>query len=108
MQDCTVPAAAYIGMISVYFAAIIGATVGSFLAYRFSLRAAEIQMRRIARIKLRATFAPIIAEYNSWNEKGDLGKDKFIQNALIAPAVAIEEYRWFVPRNSQVAYQQAW
>jgi hypothetical protein len=89
---------------------LLGVILGMIGTYCFSLRLARKNNRIAAGAKLRAAFAPIIAEYNSRLIKGDfyLCSDNFFENALINQRTAIEEYRWFVPPERQRAYQQAW
>ena len=89
---------------------LLGVIVGGFIGYYFSRKAAVEQMRRVAGVKLRAAFAPIIAEYIFKAGKGDfyLVQEDIFKNALVSQGAAIEEYRWFVPPERQRAYQQAW
>jgi hypothetical protein len=94
------------------FIGIIGVLLGALFGYFLSLRAAKLQWRRVAGAKLRAAFAPEIAKYYLNMERGDkwhinMMNDMF-KEALPQHAAAIEEYRPFVPRKSQEAYQQAW
>jgi len=88
----------------------LGTILGAIITYFFSLRLTRKSNLMAAGAKLRAAFAPIIAEYNFRIKKGDfyLGDGGFFKDALIDQTTAIEEYRWFVPPERQKAYQQAW
>ena len=88
----------------------VGAIVGAIITYFCSLKIAERNHRKIAGAKLRAAFAPEIAEYKVRVKKSDfnLKGGDFLNNALVKHSAAIEEYRWFVPIESQRAYQKAW
>lgn len=84
---------------------IIGTLLGVIIAYFLSLRAAKAQCRRIAGARLRAVFAPEIAQYNLLPE-GQIYD--MLMAALPKHAAAIEEFRCFVPRKHQEDYQDAW
>lgn len=108
--------------------AVIGALIGGFftiigtlLGYRLSLKTAATQAkhaetladrnaRRIAGAKLRAAFAPEISAISLLTEKQiEIGTVYDILKAAFSKhGVAIEEYRPFVPSESQGAYQEAW
>jgi hypothetical protein len=87
------------------FFGIFGTLLGVILGYFLSLNAAKSQCRRIAGAKLRAAFAPEIAQY-------DLIEEGKIYDMLVAAlpkhAAAIEEFRCYVPRKHQKDYQDAW
>jgi len=91
---------------------IIGTLLGVVIGYFFSLRAVKLQWHRIAGAKLRAAFAPEIAKYDLNINRGDKWNINMMENlfkeALPGHAAAIEEYRYFIPSKSRVAYQQAW
>jgi hypothetical protein len=102
---------------------IIGTLLGIFIAYRLSLRLARTQAKhaenlatinaqRIAGEKLRAAFAPEIAQYNllfrNAERKPSGAVADLLKDALPKHATAIEEYQPFVPPKSQRAYQEAW
>ncbi len=90
--------------------ASVGAILGAIITYFCSLKLSERNHRKIAGAKLRAAFAPEIAEYKTRVKKSDfdLTHDDFLKKALVKHSAAIEEYRWYVPLGSQRAYQQAW
>jgi len=94
--------------------ALLGVFVGSYCTYRFSLKAAETQARKIAGAKLWAAFAPEIAKYDLFRDSvmltagGMDNADKLFKDALPKHAAAIEEYRWFIPSKNQPDYQKAW
>jgi hypothetical protein len=102
---------------------VIGTLLGLFFGYYFSKKIAAIQAqyaeklaaitaRRVAGEKLRAAFTPEIAKYyllfreGEFKRRGAIGD--LLKDALPKHAAAIEEYRPFVPRESQRAYQEAW
>ncbi len=91
---------------------LLGAIAGAAITYYFALRIAKTNTRIIAGIKLRAAFAPEIAIYKLNINRGDKWHinmmDNMFKEALTKHAAAIEEYRPFVPRESQRAYQQVW
>ena len=62
----------------------------------------------VACAKLRAAFAPIIAKYKIRAKKEDLSLSTMFEEAFFEHAAAIEEYRCFVTRKNQTAYQKAW
>lgn len=89
---------------------VIGTLLGVIIAYLLSQRAAKIQCRRIAGAKLRAAFAPEIAQYDLLYGKQFDGPPikEMLENALPKHAASIEEYRCFVPTKYQREYQNAW
>lgn len=83
----------------------VGATLlGVIISYYLSLRLTKKQTRRVAGAKLRAVFAPQMAEYTLLGR--EIGRELFMN--LRDHVAAIEEYRVYVPRKSRIAYQQAW
>jgi len=87
------------------FFGIFGTLLGVILGYFLSLNAAKAQCRRIAGAKLRAAFAPEIAQYDL-TEEGKIYD--MLMTALPKHATAIEEFRCFVPMRNQKDYQGAW
>lgn len=85
---------------------LLGVIVGGYVGYQFSRKVTEEQIRKMAGAKLRAAFAPDLAYFFLLGRDltdGDMG------DALITrQAPAVEEYRVFVPPESQGRYQKAW
>lgn len=92
-------------------AAILGALVGAWITYRFSLGLVTKQNTINAAAKLRAAFAPTLAiiylaRHHGTHDRPD--DDKFIKDNLLLHAVAVEEFRIFVSADNMGEYQQAW
>lgn len=93
---------------------IIGTLLGVIIAYFLSLSAAKLQWHRIAGAKLRAAFAPQVAQYDLFRDSkmltmdGMTAADKMFKDSLPLHAAAIEEHRPFVPSKNRQAYQKAW
>lgn len=91
--------------------AILGALVGAWITYRFSLGLVSKQNSINASAKFRATFAPTLAmiylaRHHGTHDRPD--DDKFIKDNLLLHASALEEFRPFVPAGKRAEYQQAW
>ncbi len=100
---------------------IVGALLGSILSYRFATklaithasnaaRQAEVNALRDAKAKLRAAFAPALAQIYLAQKHGDHDRpsiEDFVKANLFIHASAIEEFRPFVT-GSDTAYQEAW
>lgn len=99
---------------------IVGTLLGVLFTYRlatklaethaaFAARQAEANALREARAKLRAAFAPAIAEiylarHHGTHDTPVVGD--ILKKSLLAHASAIEEFRPFV--SNSTAYQEAW
>ena len=98
-------------MPSEIIAAIVGALIGAWITYRFSLGLVTKQNAIEAAAKFRAAFAPTLAmvylarHHGTHNRPDD---DKFIKDNLLLHASAIEEFRIFVPKSKRSEYQVAW
>jgi hypothetical protein len=66
----------------------------------------KITIRKTAGAHLRAAFAPAIAKYPL--VKNIDGINNLLWDELSRQAIAIEEFRHYVPRKSREAYQKAW
>lgn len=91
--------------------AILGALVGAWITYRFSLGLIVKQNSLNAAAKLRASFAPTLAmiylaRHHGTHDRPD--DDAFIKNNLILHAAAVEEFAPFVPKGKRDEYQKAW
>ena len=93
--------------------AIFGALFGAFFTYLFAIRLENYKKYLIACSKLRAAFAPALAQielgrqHNSTHEAPDV--DGFLRNELLANASAVEEFRPFVNcKKNRKGYQKAW
>ena len=84
---------------------LLGVIVGGFIGYYFSWKVAAEQIRSMAGAKLRAAFAPEIADYYLLDSQM---RELDLRLAVHRHASAIEEYRVFVPCESQTGYQKAW
>ena len=83
----------------------VGATLaGVFISYYLSVRLIRKQARMAAGAKLRAAFAPQMADYTLLGR--EIGRDLHMN--LVDHAAAVEEYKIYVPRKNRIAYQQAW
>lgn len=99
---------------------VVGALIGAFITYRFSLKLAEKQFinscaladrqeLRIASAKFFAAFAPAVAQIYLARHHGthDIPiVGNILKDALVSHASAIEEFRPFV--SDGAAYQEAW
>ncbi len=98
-------------MDSAIISAILGALVGAWITYRFSLGLIVKQNSLNAAAKLRAAFAPTLAmiylaRHHGTHDRPD--DDKFIKDNLLLHASAVEEFRPFVPKSQGGEYQKAW
>jgi len=98
-------------MDSAVIPAILGALVGAWITYRFSLGLIFKQNSINAAAKFRSFFAPTLAmiylaRHHGTHDRPD--DDKFIKDNLILHAAAVEEFRPFVPAGKRSEYQQAW
>ena len=84
----------------------VGATLlGVIISYWLSLKLTKKQARMVAGAKLRAAFAQDLADYFLKTGKPNALD---LQGAIFRHAPAVEEYRVFVPPESQGRYQKAW
>jgi len=88
---------------------IAGACLGACIGYFGASRIATKQARSIAAAKLRAAFAPELADLELAARKHkDVNVMQLLHSAFPKHAAAIEEYRPFVRLNDAVPFQKAW
>ena len=112
MEPSAFEIALFTGVLSIG-GTLLGAIVGYFLSSKIAKTQAihaetlaAKNAQRIAGAKLQAAFAPEIGHVELM--KDTFAVDSALKAALHKHATAIEEYRWFVPPESQEAYQEAW
>ncbi|MDO8206445.1 MAG: hypothetical protein Q7T38_01340 [Gallionella sp.] len=109
--------------------ALVGALLGAWATYRLALHLgreqaiharalSDYEALRVAKGKLRAAFAPEIAELRVLgNYRNQLPRPNtangnvvcdLLSKAYPRHATAVEEFRAYVPPESSSAYQQAW
>jgi len=83
----------------------VGATLlGIIISYWLSVRLIKKQVRMVAGAKLRAAFAPQMAEYTLMER--EIGGS--LWHSFLDHSAAVEEYRIFIPKNRQGEYKKAW
>jgi hypothetical protein len=93
-------------------AALIGALVGAWITYRFSLGLIAKQNSMQAAADLRAAFAPTLAfvfiakRHIGTHDRPDF--NAHLRNAVLSHGSAIEMFRPFVSKSDRSAYQKAW
>ena len=90
---------------------VVGALIAVFGAHRLAIHLESIKRQQTAEAKLRSAFAPALAMIYLARHHGthDTPDDhKFIKEALLDHAAAVEEFRIFVPKDQRNAYQEAW
>lgn len=99
---------------------VIGGFLGYFLRIFIEHRLAIDRIKKNIKIteytrataKFRAAFAPALAfiylakKHGSTHETPDV--NKFLREALLCHASAIEEFRIFIPEGKRTTYQEAW
>jgi hypothetical protein len=86
----------------------INVALGGLIGYLSSSRIARLNARLSAGAKLRYAFAPELASMRLARTDESGVVDRLLGDAFPGHAAAIEEYRFFVRRQDQAAYQQAW
>lgn len=98
-------------MTEAVIAALVGAVLGSFLAFRFAISLAERREASIAKAAYRAAFAPSLAFIYIAQKHGNHDRpniDAHIKDALLAHGAAVEIFRVYVPKRQIRDYQNAW
>ena len=90
---------------------IVGALIGALVSYRLSKVFAKNNAIVNAQAKLRATFAPSLAQIYLAQKHGNHDRpdiNSFVKENLLGHASAVEEFRPHIPCKNRVAYQDAW
>jgi hypothetical protein len=85
----------------------INVGLGGLIGYLSSARIARLNARLAAGAKLRCAFAPELASMRLARTDEFGVVDRLLSDAFPRHAAAVEEYRFFVRRQDQAAYQQA-
>jgi hypothetical protein len=88
---------------------VVGALITAIVAYWLTIDLESFKERNVAIAKLRAAFAPALAQIYIAQKHGDHNRPsitEFIRNNLLSVASAIEEFRPFA--KDGIAYQKAW
>ena len=87
---------------------ICGVLIGGFIGYFSARHVAEINARLNEAAKFRAAFAPALAKYALTKAAEPHGIETMLMAELPAQAAVIEEFRVFIEKGQQKAYQEAW
>ncbi|MHB1220360.1 MAG: hypothetical protein ACYC1L_19415 [Alphaproteobacteria bacterium] len=87
-------------------AALFGALVGGGISFFTARHMAHYSERRVAASKLRAAFT--LERYEIKFAKDGSSIERLLQAAFPKHAQAVEEFRFFVKRKDQAAYEVAW
>lgn len=92
------------GLFASILGGIISAAIGFASAYCMSIADA----RRVAAERLRHAFAPELAAMRRARADKSVDRKRLVEDAFPRHAIAIEEYRPFVPPKARDSYQAAW
>ena len=95
-------------MVASFLGSILGGIISGAIGFASAFCMSNINARRVAAERLRAAFAPELAAMRRWHADKAIDREQLLKAAFSRHAVAIEEYRPFVPRTSRDAYQAAW
>ncbi len=84
---------------------LTGTIIAGMIGYLSAIRMANITTRKTAGAH-RSAFAPAIAKYPLVKHHTEL--NDLLWAELSRQAIAIEEFRHYVPRKRHAAYQEAW
>jgi hypothetical protein len=101
------PANTCCAMVS-FFASVLGGIVSGAIGFASAYCMSNINARRVAAERLRAAFAPELAAMRRARADKNIDRQKLVTDAFPRHAVAIEEFRLYVPHKSRDAYQAAW
>jgi hypothetical protein len=87
---------------------ILGALLGTWLAFRFSLKLADINSKRVAGLRLREAFAPELAKLQHSQGYGLTQIPHILQAALERHQAAINEFRFFLKGDELDSLNKAW
>jgi hypothetical protein len=107
---------AIIGAVSTVVAGFGGATLGAFISYRAGTNLMKQQEFNKAITSIHAAFAPALAVIYLSRKHNHIqidiappfDVDKFLKEALLGQASAIEVFRPHVPKSKRPEYQEAW
>ena len=85
---------------------VLGAVVGAWLTYRFSIAVANGNARRVAGVKLREAFAPEIARFSQ--PLNMIISIPILEAAFEKHNIAVNEFRFYLTGRERDAFEKAW
>jgi hypothetical protein len=87
---------------------IFTAGVGGIIGYLSARRISTLNARKSACINLRKAFAPALAKMKiGWDARSGHA-NTFLKEEVFTQAIAVEEFRVFVPKRKRGKYQKTW
>jgi hypothetical protein len=97
-----------INVITTIVTTIFTAGMGGIIGYLSARRISTLNAKQTACINLRKCFAPALAKMKiGWNARNGHA-DAFLKEEIFTQAIAIEEFRVFVPKRKRGKYQKTW
>jgi hypothetical protein len=88
----------------------LGALLGAWVTYRFSISLANINARRFAGMKLREAFGPELAKlrHSQTLIPGAVESSAVLAGAFLKHEIAVNEFRFFLRDAELEAFNEAW
>jgi hypothetical protein len=85
---------------------VLGALIGAWLTYRFSLVIANDNARRVAGVQLREAFAPEIARFSQ--PLNMIISTDILETAFTKHHLAVNEFRFHLTSQKRETFEKAW